>query len=217
MQPADEVGGDYYDVLPTPDGSVAGRSATYRATASMPGLVMLMVQSAMAAVVTMRPYGSPRDMVAALNTVLYENIRRRLDARDHVTFTLFRLGNDGRIAFAGAHEDILLWRARTRQMERIRTPGVWLGAKRTINDVTIDTTVAMEEGDVMVLYTDGITEARDASGTLLELDRLVEIIESVIDRSPEDIRDHVLARARAWMHVQQDDMTIVVVRRTKAS
>jgi PAS domain S-box-containing protein len=216
MQPADEIGGDYYDLLPTPDapwlaiGDVSGHGLDA-------GLVMMMVQSAMAAVVTMRPYGSPRDMVVALNTVLYENIRRRLDARDHVTFSLFRLGEDGRVVFAGAHEDILLWRARSREMERIRTPGVWLGAKRTINDVTIDTSIFLEEGDVMVLYTDGITEARNAAGKQLELDGLVDIVESIVDRSPEEIRDHVLARTRSWMHVQHDDMTVVVVRRTKAS
>ena len=44
-----------------------------------------------------------------------------------------------------------------------------------------------------------------------------EAIETVIDRSCEEIRDHILARTRAWMRVQHDDMTVVVVRRTKAS
>ena len=213
MIPATDIGGDYYDLLPTPEaawlaiGDVTGHGLNA-------GLVMLMVQSAMAAIVKTRPFGSPREMVDALNEVLYDNIRRRLGTRDHVTFTLFRLGADGRVVFAGAHEDVLWWRAKTREMERVRTPGVWLGAKRGIRNVTIDTTVNLEIGDVLILYTDGVTEARDVNGTQLELDRLDAMIKEVIDESPEMIRDHIIAKTRAWMHEQQDDITVVVCRRT---
>src|SRR6185503_11829920 len=100
----------------------------------------------------------------------------RLKARDHVTFTLFHLGTNGRVAFAGAHEDILLWRARGRRLERIRTPGVWLGAKRGISDVTLNTTLSLEPNDLLVLYTDGITEARNKAGKQLELDGLSAMV-----------------------------------------
>jgi sigma-B regulation protein RsbU (phosphoserine phosphatase) len=212
MHPATEIGGDYYDVLVTPEaawlaiGDVSGHGLDA-------GLVMMMVQSAMAAIVRMRPYGSPREMIEALNDVLYENIRRRLDSRDHVTFTLFRLGRDGRVVFAGAHEDVLLWRASARVFDRVRTPGVWLGAKRGIGNVTIDTTLRLDPGDVMILYTDGITEARDRGGKMLELDGLVDIARGVIDQSPTKIRDHIIARMWAWMREQHDDMSVVVVRR----
>lgn len=174
---------------------------------------MMMVQSAMSAIVRMRPYGSPRDMIEALNEVLYDNIRKRLGTRDHVTFTLFRLDADGRVVFAGAHEDVILWRSSTRTIERIRTPGVWLGAKRGIRNVTIDTTFNLEPDDLLVLYTDGITEARNASGEQLELDRLVAMIEEVVDAPVEEIRDHVIAKTRSWMKEQHDDISLVVVRR----
>ncbi len=212
MHPATEIGGDYYDVLVTPEaawlaiGDVSGHGLDA-------GLVMMMVQSAMAAIVRTRPFGSPREMLEALNDVLFENIRRRLDSRDHVTFSLFRLARDGRIVFAGAHEDVLLWRASARGFDRVRTPGVWLGAKRAIGTVTIDTTLRLDPGDVMILYTDGITEARDRSGKMLELDGLVDIARGVIDHSPAEIRDHIIARTRAWMREQHDDMSVVVVRR----
>jgi phosphoserine phosphatase RsbU/P len=178
------------------------------------GLVMMMMQSAMAATVRALPDGTPRELLDVLNEVLFDNIRLRLRTREHVTFTLFRIDPDGRVVFAGAHEDLLIWRARWRQMDRIRTPGVWLGARRGIGNVTIDTAVTLEDGDLMVLYTDGITEARDAAGKQLELDGLIAILEQVIDRTPEEIRDHVVARTRAWMKEQLDDITIVVVRRT---
>jgi PAS domain S-box-containing protein len=215
MHPATDIGGDYYDVLTTPQGAflaigdVSGHGLDS-------GLVMMQMQSAMSAIVKMRPGGSPRDMVLGLNEVLYDNIRTRLGTREHVTFTLFRLGTYGRVVYAGAHEDILIWRAKERRMERMRTPGVWLGAKRAISNVTIDTTVHLGEDDVMILYTDGITEARNAEGKMLELDGLVEIIEQVADRPPEEIRDFVLAKTRAWMREQLDDISIVVARRKKS-
>ncbi len=121
MVPADDIGGDYYELIVSPDagwlaiGDVSGHGLDA-------GLVMMMVQSAMAAIVRMRPYGSPRDMLEALNDVLYENIRKRLGQKDHVTFTLFRISPEGKVVFAGAHEDILL-RRKTGRFETIRTPG----------------------------------------------------------------------------------------------
>lgn len=212
MQPATDIGGDYYDVLSTPQGSflAIGDVSGHGLDA---GLVMMMMQSAMAAIVKLRPGGSPRDMIEALNGVLYDNIRTRLQTREHVTFTLFRLGSYGRVVYAGAHEDILIWRSKQKYMERLRTPGVWLGAKRAISNVTIDTSVFLDEGDLMILYTDGITEARNARGKMLELDGLVSIIEKVVDRTPEEIRDHVIMKTREWMKVQDDDISIVVLRR----
>jgi sigma-B regulation protein RsbU (phosphoserine phosphatase) len=214
MVPADDVGGDYYDLHVMPDaaflaiGDVSGHGLDA-------GLVMLMVQSAMSAIVRTQPDGSPRDMLEALNEVLYDNIRKRLVHRDHVTLTLFRLEPDGRVVFSGAHEDLLLRRAGTGVIERIRTPGVWLGAKRGIRSVMVDTTLHLEDGDLMVLYTDGITEARDATGKMFDLDGLVTAVQEVADRSVEDIRDFVLARAQAHLVKQDDDMSVVVVRRQR--
>jgi PAS domain S-box-containing protein len=214
MIPATDIGGDYYDVLTTSQGAflAIGDVSGHGLDA---GLVMMMMQSAMAAIVKTRPGGAPRDMVEALNEVLYDNIRHRLGTREHVTFTLFKLGTYGRIVFAGAHEDILLWRARGKHMERLRTPGVWLGAKRGISNVTIDTAIQLEDNDIMILYTDGITEARNAEGKQLELDGLIEMIKPVTDRSPEEIRDHILAKVRVWMREQHDDISCVVLKRKK--
>jgi PAS domain S-box-containing protein len=212
MIPADDIGGDYYDLLVMPDaawltiGDVSGHGLDA-------GLVMMMVQSSVASIVRMRPDGNPRDMIEALNDVLYENIRKRLAQRDHVTFTMFRIGGDGRLVFAGAHEDVILRRASNKRFEKIRTPGVWLGAKRGISNVTFDTSLQLEPGDLMVLYTDGITESRDASGKMLDLDGLIEIIEEVAERRVEEIRDHVMARVQTRMARQDDDMSIVVLRR----
>ncbi len=122
MTPASEVGGDYYDAFPVPGGAfigigdVAGHGLTS-------GLVMLMVQSVIGALGRRYPDSAPRDLVNALNTVLYDNIRHRLHNTEHVTFTLFRYFENGRCAFAGAHEELVVYRKRTNEIEFVATPG----------------------------------------------------------------------------------------------
>ena len=53
----------------------------------------------------------------------------RLGTRDHVTITLLRYTVDGRVVFAGAHEEMILVRRKREAVELVPTPGAWLGAR----------------------------------------------------------------------------------------
>ena len=53
---------------------------------------------------------------------------------------------------------------------------MWLGAKRDIASVTVDTTLQLADGDLLVLYTDGITEARSPAGGFFGEERLTDFI-----------------------------------------
>src|SRR3954468_22787898 len=127
MIPAERIGGDYYDILPVKAGcwigigDVAGHGLGA-------GLIMVMIQSMVMALVRAHEDAAPRDIVCLLNRLLYENIRGRLAQDDHVTFCLMRYRADGSVVFAGAHEEILVWRTTTGRCERICTSGAWLGA-----------------------------------------------------------------------------------------
>jgi len=173
---------------------------------------MLMVQSAILALTRSAPNSTPRDVLCLANEVLYGNIRTRLEKDDHVTFTLLRYTTDGAIVFAGAHEDILIRRRSTGRVDCIRPPGTWLGARPDVRRVTVDSLLRLEDGDVMVLYTDGITEARNARREQFDLDRLVALVESCGEAAPEAIRDRILDAVRRWMAVQDDDISVVVAR-----
>ncbi len=209
MIPADEVGGDYYDVLPVADGAwlAIGDVSGHGLDA---GLVMLMVQSAMASLV--RFASTPAQVMVALNEVLFENLRSRLVSDDHVTLTLFRYRTDGTLTFAGAHEDLLVFRKATGKMEQVSTQGAWVGATRDIKRVTTDLSLKLEVGDLLVLHTDGVTEAMNADHETFELERLARAIDEVKDRPCAEIRDHVVARTKRWMAVQHDDLTLLVLR-----
>jgi phosphoserine phosphatase RsbU/P len=216
MFPADDVGGDYYDVLPFKGGGwlAVGDVSGHGLDA---GLIMLMVQSAVVSITGALPSATPREVICQLNEVLFDNIRKRLMHDDHVTFTLFRYTTDGRVVFAGAHEDILIARKKKRKIDVLHTPGTWLGARRDISRVTVDATLTLEEGDLLVLYTDGITEAMDDNGEQFGIDRLSAVIETQQDSSPADIRDHVMRSVRAWSKHQEDDISILIARRTQLS
>jgi serine phosphatase RsbU (regulator of sigma subunit) len=210
MTTATEVGGDYYDVLPIEGGcwigigDVSGHGVTS-------GLIMLMVQSAVAGLVARDPHASPRDAVTIVNRVLFENIRHRLLKDDFVTFSLLRV-SDRRIVFAGAHEHLLVMRAGSTRVESIATPGTWIGVLPEIGQFTPETTIDLEKNDLVVLYTDGITEARNERGEQYGFDRLCAAVERFREASIENIRDSVLADVSRWSAEREDDATLVLLR-----
>jgi len=205
------VGGDYYDVLPVEGGcwigigDVSGHGVTS-------GLIMLMVQSVVSALVAKDPNASPREAVTILNRVLFENIRHRLIKDDFVTLSLLRVSAE-KIVFAGAHEQFLLCRARTGIAGPVVTPGTWLGVVPDIGRFTTETSLDLEPDDLVVLYTDGITEARNARGEQYGLERLGAAVQRFRKAPLDHIRDGLLDEVTSWTAKQDDDATLVLLRR----
>ncbi|HVW28724.1 MAG TPA: SpoIIE family protein phosphatase [Polyangiaceae bacterium] len=213
MVPATDVGGDYFDIIPTLDGGfiTIGDVSGHGLDA---GLVMLMVQSALAAIVASRPNTSPRELLSLLNQVLFDNIARRLSRKDYVTLCALRYARNGMVTFAGAHQDILVHRAASGRVERIKTLGPWLGIRQDVRAITVDSMFRLNDRDVMVLFTDGIVEAMDRHGEQLGLRRLCGALEEVHAESPSTIRDHIVRQVHDWMIAQEDDVTLLVARYT---
>jgi sigma-B regulation protein RsbU (phosphoserine phosphatase) len=118
MQTASEVGGDYYDVIPSRAGGWIGIGDV--AGHGLPaGLVMLMLQSATSVLVHTMTDEAPSSLVARINGLLFDNIRIRLAQDEFVTFTLLRCSGDGEVVYAGAHEEIVVWRKATGECERL--------------------------------------------------------------------------------------------------
>jgi DNA-binding LacI/PurR family transcriptional regulator/serine phosphatase RsbU (regulator of sigma subunit) len=214
MLPATEVGGDYFDILPFASGrgcwlgigDVAGHGLHA-------GLVMLMIQSIVSAITHDHPEASPAEVWTALNAVLHDNVRARLERDEHATLTLLRYEDSGRLVYAGAHEDILIYRARQRRCDVLKTRGVWAGITRDIDAGAIaDEECRLEPGDIVLLHTDGVTEAASATREMFGIDRLRRAFEAAAERSVDDIRDTILNDVRAFMSAQVDDLTLVVLR-----
>jgi serine phosphatase RsbU (regulator of sigma subunit) len=211
MEPATEVGGDYYDVLPTDGGcwigigDVAGHGLGS-------GLVMMMLQSVVSALVRQSPDAAPRELLRVVNAVLYDNVRARLQQDEHATLCLIRYRSDGRLSFAGAHEDMLVLRAASGKVETVPTVGTWVGATRDIDDVTQDSELRLHEGDVLLLYTDGVIEAQSASGERFGIERLAALLARYRDEPAPLLRDALALAVREFMAEQCDDIALLVAR-----
>jgi serine phosphatase RsbU (regulator of sigma subunit) len=70
---------------------------------------------------------------------------------------------------------------------------------------------SLAPGDLMVLYTDGITEARN-HGELFGVERLMQAVAEAHDRPAADVCDHLFQRVLDWTSAREDDQTAVVVR-----
>ena len=216
MLPATEVGGDYYDVLPGSGGcwlaigDVAGHGLR-------PGLVMMMLQSIVAALGRENFSAAPREMVNTVNAVLYDNVRNRLRQDEHATLTLIHYFANGELVFAGAHEDLVILRKATGRCERIETLGTWVGATQDIADVTEDQRARLEDGDVLLLFTDGVIEAAAADGEQYGIERLCAEFEAARGLRVTEIRDRLLSSVQDFLAVQNDDIALLVARHTRPS
>ena len=211
MIPTVEVGGDYYDVVPTSSGAWIG-IGDVAGHGLVAGLVMLMVQSAMAGILSANQAISPVAAVAALNRVLYENIRNRMRRDEHVTFCLLHYDRNGEICMAGAHEETLVFRAATQTIERFDCKGAWLGARSEIETKTFETRFTLKPGDVLVLYTDGILEARNLRREEFGIDRLCAVVMQFAQEPVDSICAGILNAVTAWDARPDDDISLLIGR-----
>src|SRR3954452_4862703 len=178
MLSAEEVGGDFYEFRPITGGGawigvgdVTGHGVTS-------GLIMMMAQS-MFTVLCEQHQGNgatPAKFLALLNRAMFYNLKARLDQDKFMTMVIAKIHNDGRMVFAGAHTDLLVFRAKNASVERIATEGLWLGIEKEIESQTVDRTVVLELGDVALFHTDGVTEERDAKGECYDVERLTKLL-----------------------------------------
>ncbi|HEX8796048.1 MAG TPA: PP2C family protein-serine/threonine phosphatase [Polyangiaceae bacterium] len=212
MVPATEVGGDYYDVVHADKGCFIG-IGDVAGHGLKAGLMMLQAQSTIEALVRGRPGASPRDILTDANRVVFGSSRGRLGAHEHMTISLVRYHDDGRFVMAGAHEEALVWRAATGRCERLWVGGTWLGMVEDITSETVEKSFDLAEDDLLVLYTDGLTEAANGAGEQLGLDRLSAAVEKVARAPVEEVCDYLVALATKWAGGrQEDDLTVVVLR-----
>ncbi|MFL5263965.1 MAG: PP2C family protein-serine/threonine phosphatase, partial [Anaeromyxobacteraceae bacterium] len=181
------------------------------------GLVMMMTQTSILALVERNPDLGPSGVFRAVNTVLVENISRLHTGR-YMTLNVVRLDPD-RLTLAGKHQDIFVWRAAQRKVEVVSNEGCWIGVARDVNGEVVDVDVPMGPGDVALFFTDGATEAMSSSGEMFGDARLVAAFEEVAAAElplPAAV-DALFARVSAFRARQDDDVTMMLVRRTGAA
>lgn len=211
MSPADEVGGDYYDVLTTDSlvkigiGDVTGHGLRS-------GVLMLMVQSITRTLLDSGEY-DPVNFLVILNQVLYKNIRR-IDTQRNLTLSFIDY-MDGNITLSGQHEEVIIVRSDgTLKLIDTMDLGFPIGLEPNVDQFIATTTFRLHSDDVVVLFTDGITEAEDINQKQFGIERLCESIMSRRMESAEKIKDGVVADVMAHIGEQKifDDISLVAIK-----
>jgi serine phosphatase RsbU (regulator of sigma subunit) len=215
MLPAAEVGGDYYDIIDGEQdeswvciGDVSGHGVES-------GLVMMMTQTSILSLVQENPRRTPAEVFAAVNDVLNENISRLATSR-YMTLNIVRLRDDG-LDLAGKHQDVLVWRSATGRVDVVSNDGCWIGVTDELAGRVAELAVPMDEGDVALFYTDGVTEAMSAAGQMFGEERLAAALARVAAGPLEAALEALFAEIAAFQGTQDDDITMMLVRKLPAA
>jgi serine phosphatase RsbU (regulator of sigma subunit)/Na+/proline symporter len=207
--PAREVGGDYYDFLPL--GTDALGLVIADVSGHNVGAALIMTEVRTFIQSGAKGIRSPSEMLGTLNEALYDDLNRA-----ELFITMFYLVYDAdarRLSFASAgHNPPLLWRAASQRCEWLDAEGLILGVKRNV--VFEEKEVPMHAGDILLLYTDGITEATDPAGTFFGADRLCKLLNEYHAFAPQRIIDNLLVQVRSFSGSQSliDDVSLVIMK-----
>ncbi|MEM7757775.1 MAG: SpoIIE family protein phosphatase [Cyanobacteria bacterium P01_A01_bin.40] len=209
---ATEVGGDYYDVLQHQGritigiGDVSGHGLES-------GVLMLMVQTAVRTLIENNET-NPKQFFEVLNRTIYKNLQR-MDSDKNLSLSLVDY-YDGTLRISGQHEEMLIVRTGG-IIERIDTVdlGFPIGLEETIADFVFQAQIPLEPKEVVVLYTDGITEAENHEGVHYGLEQLCRVVKRHWQLSALEIRQAVIQDWRSYIGVEEvyDDITLVIFKR----
>ncbi|OQW91552.1 MAG: ammonium transporter, partial [Beggiatoa sp. IS2] len=211
MEPAEEVGGDYYDILQHKQGIKIGiGDVTGHGLES--GVLMIMVQTAVRALLANNE-NDPVRFLKALNKTIYGNVQR-MNSDKNLSLVLIDY-QGGVLSLTGQHEEMIVVRAGGK-VERIDTInlGFPIGLEEDISEFIGEIKVKLNCGDVVVLYTDGITEAQDKDRKQFGIRRLCKSISCNWRRTAAEIRQLVIDELRYHIGDSKvlDDITLVVIK-----
>ena len=214
MDPATEVGGDFYEFLPQEDGSVVLAIGDVTDHGLQSGIVMLMAQSTIRTITD----GQQADLIQAMNrvnTVLYRNIRNRLDDKRNLTLSIAKI-KDNKLTICGQHENILYYSAKDNEVQIISTAdlGIYVGLIEDISEYLTEITLPFNAGDVYMFYTDGLTEAENVDGEYYGEERMLQKFGEAASAMPDTLIDIIYKDVYSFMGKKEilDDITVMIVK-----
>jgi len=217
-EPAREVAGDYYDFLPITDTMLGVLIADVAGKGLAAGLYMAQLKVIVQSLA--RLHHEPREFLIAVNQVVAQN----LDPKSFITMTYGVVDLDRReLTFARAGHCPLVHvpgrdPAGLRHAEILAPDGLVVGLKiddgELFQSILEERTVALANDDLVVLFTDGISETMNEAFDCYGEARLSKVIEQYAHLPFDQLRSYILAELRAFAGTadQHDDMTMIMMR-----
>ncbi|MCW7494035.1 SpoIIE family protein phosphatase [Leptospira sp. 2 VSF19] len=215
MVPARGIGGDYYDFILSPNrnelficiGDVSGKGVAA-------GLVMATVRTILHSLVRVKD--SPWEILNDINNYLYASYKEAMTPR-FMSMILLRWNLiTGEVQYSGAgHGNFYHYHADSKSLSVIETEGVILGIQPDISAFRNESKLRFDSGDTILLYTDGVTEARNADGIEFGESELKSNFFSFISLEPKNILEKIYSELKEFVKEQEqhDDITMVAVRK----
>ncbi|ARV61331.1 guanylate cyclase [Nostocales cyanobacterium HT-58-2] len=225
-KPANRVGGDYYDFIPTNHNQIQPNNKSSFDTDGRWGLVIgdVMGKGVPAGLIMTMMRGmlrgevlhghSPKRILQNLNRVMYADLEN-----SHRFVTLFYSEYDPETQILSysnaAHNPPMWWHAATQTVTRLDTFGMLIGLDA--NSQYEDAQAKLEPGDVILYYTDGLTDAAAASGDRYDEENLIAVFHHAcrICSGPQEILDYLFDQVQQFIGVDKqntDDVTLVVLK-----
>jgi serine phosphatase RsbU (regulator of sigma subunit)/anti-sigma regulatory factor (Ser/Thr protein kinase) len=207
-QPAREVSGDFYDFFAVPQGQAIA-IADVSDKGMHAALFMALTRSTLRA--SMLAANSPADAIMQTNRLLCA------DSTGGMFVTLFYAQIEparNAIAYVNAgHNPPIIYRAREHRLDTLSRTGVMLGFDESMP--FDQNTVTLDQGDVIVLYTDGVTESMNAQHDQFTEERLENVILAHHGLSPKEMLNAIRREVSAFVAdaPQFDDITMVIAKR----
>jgi sigma-B regulation protein RsbU (phosphoserine phosphatase) len=195
------VAGDFYDFLPTGDREAGLLIADVSGHGLPAALIASMVKLAAS---SQRAHAAdPAALLAGMNQVLCGNTKGQYVTAAYVYLD----ANTAELSYAAAaHPPMLL--LRDGEVQEILENGLMLGL---FEETTYATAVhRLQAGDRLLLYTDGVTEAENASEEEFGPERLFRLLRETRTLSHDATADRILESVRQWSSAQEDDLTLLV-------
>ena len=202
------IGGDFYDVFTTEEG------LTGIVIGDVSGKGVEAASMAVSTRSTVRAFAyemrSPGESLAHANGVLYE--QHSIDFGSFVTVFLMILDTkDGALAYSSAGHPPAVIIRKNGNIEFLSTSHPPLGIQKSL--IFDESSTIMNDGDKLILYTDGILEAR-RGGQIFGLDGIRQVMENHGDEPPELLCANLLAEAQKWDGGRlRDDAALIVIER----
>ena len=206
------VGGDYYDFLPTPDRSKVRVIIADTMGKGIPAaLLMSNVQGALR--ILSEEIAGPKQLITRINQWLCRNI----PVTNFITLTCLAVepNSDGssRLSYTNAgHFPPILVRG-DGKVERLEPNGGVLGVHEGFDYG--EASLALNSGDLLLLYTDGVTESRNPQGELFGDEKLVEFVRQHKSEPTSSLLDTLLQEVQQFSGKLEldDDLTVIALRK----
>jgi len=206
--PSKQVGGDYYDVIQLSDTRYILAIADVSGKGAPASLLMANLQATLRALV---PLGMPlSDMTARINDIIFENT----GMNKFITFFCGLLDADKRIfTYVNAGHNPPYLMHKDGPFERLEKGGVILGIMQTLVPYQ-EGVVELREGDMIFMFTDGVSEAMSVGEEEFGEERLGQILKANREMSTDELMKHVLqeVKTHASGTPQSDDITMVIMK-----